>query len=153
MTQNTGLGFHIATLLAIAPEDVASSSKLSLVFQTFYALTCQLTRMIIVSLYLRIFTDKISRIACYVLIACMVVLFAIAVPILATQCVPIAALWDPSIKDAHCINVQAWYTYSTIPNVVFDGCILLLPIPTLVKLRLPLGDKIGLFATFTAGGL
>jgi hypothetical protein len=73
--------------------------------------------------------------------------------ITATQCIPIAALWDKTILDAKCTQLSpvALSWMPAIGNIVTDVIILVLPLPVVWRLKLPRQQKIGLLAVFCLG--
>lgn len=71
------------------------------------------------------------------------------------QCSPIAAFWDKSIlksnPSSHCFDSEAfWFSYALI-NIFLDILILFLPIHEVVKLQLPLREKLELIGVFSLG--
>ncbi|KAJ6014791.1 hypothetical protein N7540_009382 [Penicillium herquei] len=50
------------------------------------------------------------------------------------MCRPFAASWDPTIPGAKCLSLRACYTYGSVPNIVTDVVMLLLPMPVRVDL-------------------
>lgn len=68
-------------------------------------------------------------------------------------CRPVAMAWDASITKGSCINRPALYVTTAVANIVSDLAILILPIPTVIKLKIPLQQKIGLAGMFAVGSL
>ena len=67
-------------------------------------------------------------------------------------CVPIAAMWDSSVK-ARCINrLAVWYTNAAV-NIVTDLVVFTLPLPLLGSLKLPTKQKAVLLGVFCLGFL
>ena len=54
----------------------------------------------------------------------------------------------PQDQVAGCLNIKAFYAYFSIPNIVTDLVIMILPLPTVVKLHRALHVRVGLTATF-----
>ena len=65
---------------------------------------------------------------------------------------PFSFKWDKSI-DGHCSDLLAAYRYISIPNILTDLAILILPLSTLWHLNMSRTRKAGVFLTFLAGGL
>ena len=103
-------------------------------------------------LYLRIFTSKTFRLACYINLG-IVAAFTIGSTIATIlQCIPIGASWDKSI-DATCINSTAfWHAFAVI-NILTDAIILFLPVREVLLLHLDRREKFGLLALFSLGAL
>lgn len=103
-------------------------------------------------LYLRIFNEKKYRNACYAIMG-LVILVALAdIVATFTECIPISKLWDPSI-DGHCANIGQLYRLGTLPNVVIDLLMLVLPLPVVWKLHVSRQVRIGLTVTFLTGSM
>ncbi|KAF1949572.1 hypothetical protein CC80DRAFT_555148 [Byssothecium circinans] len=58
------------------------------------------------------------------------------------QCVPVAALWDPTIKNARCLNMANQMTAMGAINISTDLAILLIPIRPIWGLQLTISRKI-----------
>lgn len=68
------------------------------------------------------------------------------------ECVPLEALWDPSIKDAKCINYGTLVVAAGVHNILLDFIILALPIPLVWALNMSREKKRMLIFTFAMGG-
>ncbi|KAI9041022.1 uncharacterized protein KD926_007438 [Aspergillus affinis] len=68
-------------------------------------------------------------------------------------CWPIAYLWDKSIAGGHCINIPAFYRWGTLPNILIDLQMLILPQPVVWSLQIPKQVKFGLAATLLTGSI
>jgi hypothetical protein len=120
--------------------------------QIFYKLTINLTKLSILCLYLRIFTQPWFRHTCW---SCVIVVSAYALAsIVATifQCIPLPHLWDKTTYPiATCINVTAFWYANAIYNVITD-IVILASVPGVVwKLKLPFRQKLGLTVVFGLG--
>jgi hypothetical protein len=98
----------------------------------FYCVLVTLTKLSILFLYLRIFTEPYFRWICYVLVT-LTVLFGISsVVVQGLLCRPIQYMWkgwDGSVT-ASCVNLTAeTFAFAAI-NMVLDVCIFLLPVPS-----------------------
>lgn len=104
-------------------------------------------------LYLRIFTSKPFRLACYINLG-IVAAFTIGSTIATIlQCIPTKASWDKSVVDATCTNSAAfWYAFAVI-NILTDAAILVLPVRQVLRLHLDRREKFGLLALFSLGAL
>ena len=63
---------------------------------------------------------------------------------------PISYSWDKSI-GGRCIDDGAFYAYLSLPNVVTDVGMMILPIPMIWKLHSSPSKKFGLFSMFMLG--
>lgn len=136
--------------------------------QIFYKFTINLTKLSILTLYLRIFTQTWFVRTCWCLFA-LVTAYAIA-SIIATvfQCTPINFYWDrlapPSTASGpegegdlaisnkpHCISTTAFWLANAVYNISTD-IIILVTLPFMIwSLRLPKSQKIGLTVVFGLG--
>lgn len=68
------------------------------------------------------------------------------------QCSPVPRAWDKSISGT-CISIEGnWYANAGF-SIATDVIILVLPMSLIIKLKLPLGDKIAVLGVFLLGGL
>lgn len=68
-------------------------------------------------------------------------------------CHPFAYNWDLSISGGSCGSQSAIFAVFGIMNLVTDVVVLTMPIPSLLRLRMPFWKKASLLATFTVGFL
>lgn len=108
----------------------------------------------ILVLYLRIFIERKTRIITWVVIG-VVMCHWVASGIIAAlvTCQPFAFKWDKTIPDGHCANLLAAYAYVSIPNILTDLAIAILPISTIYNLQMSRIRKVGVSLTFLAGSL
>jgi hypothetical protein len=66
-------------------------------------------------------------------------------------CHPVEANWNPMLYGAQCGDQTMTFAAVGAADVITDLLILLVPIPILMKLRLPRRNKIGLLAIFCMG--
>ena len=127
--------------------------KVIFAVEILYSLAVALPKLSILALYLRIFTDKRYRISTWVL-AAIISGTAVAVSLTAIfQCSPVLYAWDKSIPGGSCINVAAFYVYCSVPNVITDIAVLLLPLPMIFKLHANQSQKVGLSIVFLLGAM
>ena len=108
----------------------------------------------ILCMYLRLFSvNKAFARAVYAFLV-VVVGWGIAT-LLSTifQCTPISAAWDPSITNGHCLVYPSWFIGTSIPSILIDFGILILPIPMIWRLKLSTEKKAGLTSIFLLGAL
>ena len=135
---------------------VTDLGELELVLKSIYAIEqlilpgYALTRFSILALYLRIFSDRGVRIAIWI-VAALITLqwFAFGLASL-FQCQPIEYFWNRGIEGS-CVNVDQFYRSFTIPNIIQDVVIVVLPIPTVWQLRATRLRKWGLTLVFCIG--
>jgi predicted membrane channel-forming protein YqfA (hemolysin III family) len=121
--------------------------------QILYVLVLVLIKISILTFYLRIFPDDFFRLLTKIAIvftALCGVGFSLAMIL---QCLPIAAVWDPSIKDAKCVNSTRFIISGTAISLLQDIIVIVLPIPQLMALHLTLRKRVALISLFALGSL
>ncbi len=108
-------------------------------------------KLSIMFLYLRIMVHGPQRIANYVLlgiiVACNIWVFINNF----IQCIPLEALWNDAVHGS-CLGLSVTIGNSVL-HIITDFFIFLLPIPTLIKLKINKKQKIGLVVVFSLGFL
>ncbi|CAG9993203.1 unnamed protein product [Clonostachys byssicola] len=116
---------------------------------TFAIVFCKFA---ILAFYWRIFKYTSIRIAIQVLSVVTMAWFLLRVFMVSFQCVPIQALWDPSIKNGRCTIKKPTLFFSTgLTHLLIELVLLILPATELRKLHLPLGQKIAVILLFMTG--
>ena len=123
------------------------------IFSVIYPIACVLPKLSICCLYLELFKGVHTR-ASWITKALILFLIvnAIAwfVP-LVLICRPIAQYWNPNSPQRRCMNFDVLGTWITLPNIVSDLVILVLPMPVIWKLQMRFPKKVGIMLTFLAG--
>lgn len=118
--------------------------------EILYIPATALPKVAILISYLRIFTDKSSRLAGYTVL-CITFGYMIAFCLVfAFHCQPTAKSWNLALPG-HCILLLP-YLWNSILNVATDCMVLFLPIPMLLRWKAPTRRKLatgGVFATGT----
>lgn len=123
----------------------------SVEFIDFAAITG--SKLVILCLYMRIFSSLRYRIVTYAVGALIVLTWFVGFLLSLTICKPFAFQWDHSIPGGHCGNIIRGYQLIWIPNILTDFIMLVLPLPAIYKLHVNLPTKVGLFATFLIGSM
>jgi hypothetical protein len=111
------------------------------------------TRLVILALYMRIFSSNKYRFGAYAVGGLIILTWVASVILASTICTPLAYQWNKSIKGGHCGSIRAFYTWISVPSIICDLVMLVLPLPALYKLRMGPAAKIGLIATFLIGSV
>ena len=108
------------------------------------------TKLSVLLLYRRIFTQQKFRIAIDTVIG-VCVAWAVAL-LLATlfQCQPISKAWIPDLGGT-CIDLQKLYYGTSISNLILDVVINLMPVREIWKLQINRRQKIVLMVIMTLG--
>lgn len=72
------------------------------------------------------------------------------------QCQPYTYFWEQYVNPAakgKCVNFYAFYVSNASLSVLTDFMILLIPIPMVMRLRMPLSQRLVVCGIFALGGL
>jgi hypothetical protein len=152
MTQIGGVGYHVA---AVPVTTFQTWLKLSKVLEFTYTPAVMFAKLAALFLYYQVFEVTSYRRA-IIGIGVIIILQGVISFILAFSiCRPFRYFWTQAVDpdDGTCGDVMLFYKSYSIPSLVTDVMMLILPWPLLVKLRMPLSEKIGLFLTFLAASM
>ncbi|KAI0871840.1 hypothetical protein GGS24DRAFT_40131 [Hypoxylon argillaceum] len=148
-----GLGFNTHSLLVADLRAATELQKLTFIGTILYGTGSTSIRLSVIIFYFRIFPTTTVRRGGYILAGtCLAWFVAIEALNLAT-CTPIAAMWDPTIKNGHCISAPAGVIVLGAANVVIDALTVGLPIHEVIKLNLSREKKYVIFGVFLIGGI
>jgi hypothetical protein len=148
-----GVGRHLVANLASDPTRLLWWAKALIALEWAYGLAVMLPKLAILSFYLLVFNTKPFRIAMYLLTAVVTSTF-VAIGLLAIfQCSPIAYTWDKTIPGGHCLDQIAFYKWISLPNIITDVFMLILPLVVIWSLSMTRNQKYGLTAIFVTGGV
>lgn len=153
MVRTAGTGRHIAFNIQRDPDSFAKHFKGIIANQLLHPAAVAFPKLVVVILYLRIFTNKLERRIGWGLIAVIIATFISFFVAAGAQCTPFAYNWDKSIPGGRCFNTVAFVYSSSVPNIVTDLVVLLLPIRTVLNLKVSTVRKIGLMLIFLTGSM
>lgn len=107
-------------------------------------------KLAVLHLYLHIFTDKKLRIACFVVIAIILGNWLACTLAGFLACRPISYFWT---QEGTCFDIDAFFRWSGLPNILTDIVMLVLPIPMVYHLQISLRLKLGIAFTFLLGSV
>jgi hypothetical protein len=148
-----GVGRHTLPVLMESFDKIVFLGKDSLlIVPVLYSFAVALSKLAIINLFLRIFTVGPARIVTWA-IGVIIVLQTIAC-VFATifQCTPIHLLWSATDRG-NCLHTKALFQYASIPNVATDLAMLILPMPTIWKLKTTAQIKIGVTITLLTASM
>ncbi|KAK6432657.1 hypothetical protein LTR95_011172 [Oleoguttula sp. CCFEE 5521] len=125
-------------------------AKLAVSNNDIWALAVNATKASILVQYLRIFSDRVTRTCCWILMAMLVPAVTWAIFGGTFLCRPVAKLWNPDLPGT-CLSAEAYWLSAAGINIGLDFLVLILPLPGVMKLRLPRKQKICLVAVFLLG--
>lgn len=127
--------------------------KLLYILDWFYVPSNMLSRVSVVCMYLRIFTDKWARAACWAVMAFLVANCVATVIAAQLECTPLAYTWDRTIPGGTCFDQILWYQLSNFPNILGDVMIAILPIKTVWTLKASTARKAGIATVCLTGSM
>ncbi|KAL9113461.1 MAG: hypothetical protein Q9227_002502 [Pyrenula ochraceoflavens] len=119
-----------------------------------YTIVITLAKCSVLCLYIRIFRVKGTFIRlCYLTIAVHVAWCVASVLIGALRCIPVKDGWtfDPKNKNTRCVNLQDFLLANSIPNIILDVVIIILPMKMIWNLQLSKPRRIGICVAFCLG--
>lgn len=111
------------------------------------------SKLTILTLYMRIFTTRPYRIATYLTGVFLILMGLAGIITSVSICRPYSYFWDKTAPGGKCGDVIAAWRYFSVPNLLSDAVMLVLPLPVLYKLKVDVSVKICLALTFTMGGM
>lgn len=148
-----GVGRHLPALMIQDPPVVTVYFKYLLVMACYYYSMVAVPKLAVLALYNRLLTLEPYRTIIRVLAAVLILSATVVVIMALNLCHPFAANWNPHLPGARCMDQQSFYTYASLPNIITDVAMLVLPMPVVWRLHASMKVKLGLVATFLTGSL
>jgi hypothetical protein len=123
---------------------------LVIINNNLWAVAVNVTKASILAQYLRIFSSRLTRGFCYVLLVLLVPSVCWSVFGGTFLCKPVAKLWDSHLPG-DCMDPRKYWLSAAGLNIGIDFTVLLLPLPSITQLRLPRKQKIDLVLMFILG--
>ncbi|CAI4214399.1 unnamed protein product [Parascedosporium putredinis] len=140
-------GRHIWTLKEGAMPKYLLYSFINVIF---YQLSLCFSKISILFLYIRVLTYNYARRAAYILLAIVIIYNTLGFISSMTLCRPLRAYWDFTITEKKCHPVSFMWAAIGL-HIGTDFLIFLLPMPVILGMNLPRGQKIGLVVVFALG--
>jgi hypothetical protein len=153
MVEKAGTGRHMAFVLSVDPAMISEHFKGIMVQEVLHPAAVAFPKLVVVLLYLHILTNKWERIAAKTLIFLIFATwlsFSVAVMF---QCMPFDFNWDKTSPNGKCFNLQVFANSSSVPNIVTDLAVLILPLRMVWCLKISVGRRIGLLLIFLTGSV
>jgi len=117
-----------------------------------YQLSLTCSKISILLLYLRVLTYSWARRAAWVLVAVVVIYNTLYFVSTLTLCVPIEALWNPTVRGScHTGPVYMWTAIGF--HIVTDFLMFALPLPVVITMTVARSQRIVLLFIFALGFL
>jgi len=138
---------HIATL---PPGNLVVLLKMLIAYQLLYGTAQALAKFSYLFFYLRIFINEGFILAVKIMIGVVIAWWAANILQVFLICRPFNMNWNIFSKGT-CGDRPAAYTAIGAINLITDVVILLLPVPTVWKLKMPVSSKVGICGIFAIG--
>ncbi|KAI1014552.1 hypothetical protein LB504_012112 [Fusarium proliferatum] len=128
------------------PIDVFEKHMLSSYIAAPAFIICNgLTKSSLLTFYLQVSPQKWFRRAIFVTITFVVLYTIIIASLLLFGCQPRETAWDPYLfASGKCIDYAVMYIIIAVANIISDIVLFAIPMPMIIRLKMPLGQKIGL---------
>lgn len=134
-------------------EKVANWGKYLLVIATLYFVVVNIPKLAVLALYHRLFPQRTTKITVY-LLAGVLISGTIANTIVSlAACKPFKANYDTTVPGHKCIDKEAFFVWTSLPNIITDVIMLVLPLPIVWRLNNTKRIKVALTFTFVVGSL
>lgn len=127
--------------------------KVGAIGVTFYGISIMLTKLSILTLFIRFVPRGNLRVTIYITMAIVALYSLVASFQWVYACRPLEKYWDLAITGGSCINRLKISVFSGVMNTATDAAILILPVLFLRGVGLPKKQKIGVMIVLMTGGL
>ena len=143
-----GVGRHMNE---IPPSHIVTILQYSFGSQVLYAVSLGLIKISICWTLARIFSmNRVVVISARALMGLSAAWAIMTILIGLLICRPVQKNWGTTM-EGHCGNQNAGFSSVTVYDLIIDFIILLLPIRPVLRLQLPLVNRLGLLAIFSMG--
>ncbi|PVH90947.1 hypothetical protein DM02DRAFT_471544, partial [Periconia macrospinosa] len=147
-----GLGRH---MWDIPPASLRLWYKEFFVLQVIYLSVSSLMKTSVILFLMRIFAEvRNVNVVCKGLVVFLVAFTIAGTLVITFQCKPIRAAYTPGLSGSKCFTPNTLFgifLFQAVTMFVTDVIILILPMPHLVKLKLPFKKRIGVIILFSLG--
>ena len=150
-TSWAGTGRHYSVLAQTDPAKLIGWAKYETPTTVLYVWAATFPKLAVLAFYYRIFELSIYRNSIKVIASVILATWISETIVCFASCQPFAYRWDKTIPSGHCIDKKAFYTWGSLPNVITDIAMLILPLPIVYRLQMPRKAKTGLYVVFTVG--
>ncbi|TRX88382.1 hypothetical protein FHL15_010695 [Xylaria flabelliformis] len=149
-----GVGLHIDYLEETQPEKITIFLKYLVAESIWYLATIWIAKLSICILYRRLFPGRWVYVVLCIVVFIMIGTSIATVITLFVACRPFSANWGPpEVQQTHCIDKEPLFVWGTLPNVITDAILLIIPLPIVWKLHMATNLKMALTVTFLIGGI
>jgi hypothetical protein len=136
------------------PAAVVLFLKYLVAISAWYFATIWISKVAICLFFRRLFPQRPVQIITMVLAIVLVCTSIVCVIVDLIACKPFSANWAPPPEQAiFCLDKEAFFVWSTLPNIVTDVVMLVLPLPIIWRLHTSTQMKGALTVTFLIGSM
>lgn len=129
-------------------------AKCGYAIEQLYCTAVVFPKLSILASYLRIFITRGYKNTTYILGVIIVANGIAGVVTSLASCRPFSARWQGfEYVSAHCIDTVAYWRWISLPNILTDIIMLVLPLPVIWNLQLSRKERIGLTFIFLTGSM
>lgn len=150
---NAGVGHHSAYVMRYHPTQLETWAKVAFAMEVLYLPSAALPKFTVLCFYLRVFTRRDARMTCYCLLGFVAATWIAYLLAAVLQCKPLAYKWDRTIPGGRCFDIEAFYKTTSMPNILTDLIMLVLPIPTVINLQTSKVQKVECLLVFMIGSM
>lgn len=148
-----GLGVHYQAL-HWSYDTILRDTFLNLfVEEIFYSTGTAFMKLSLLAFYWRIFNIASIRWPIRILFVAVIAWLVARYIAIVFHCIPVAAYWDKSIKNATCgVDDRLFFMGTNTVNFILDLIVLVLPMPYVKRLQVQRSQKLVVFGMFALGG-
>lgn len=152
MVKIGGVGYHAD---AVPVTTLQTWLQLSKVLEFTYTPAVMFSKLAALFLYHQVFEVSGYRRVIFGIGVIIILQGVISFILAFSICRPFRYFWTQAVdvNDGTCGDVMLFYKSYSIPSLVTDLAMLVLPWPILLKLQMPTSDKIGFILTFLTASL
>ena len=150
------VGWHVEHFILQDPDPtfIFDWAKILFVVEITYILAVCLGKLTILAIYSRIFTSKLMLYTTYALMGIVIAAWFGSTIADIFQSIPVGCQWDPSaVENCKSFDILSYFRYLSLPSIITDIVMLVLPMPMIWQLRLSRSQKIGLTGVFLTGSM
>ncbi|PQE08859.1 integral membrane protein [Rutstroemia sp. NJR-2017a BBW] len=153
MPNVAGVGRHIEYVANFEPEKLVNTLKIKYALSVLYISAFTFPKLSILFLYLQVFSPSIrTKFITYILIGAVLATWVGETLTSVFQCIPVTFVWDHTLQG-HCVARIKMFQYYSIPNIITDVALMILPIPKIWTLKMTKVQKMALTFTFLLGSI
>ncbi|KAH7119990.1 hypothetical protein B0J11DRAFT_582477 [Dendryphion nanum] len=136
----------------IPESTLMENAKTVYVAELFYYIIQFTLKLSILAFYWRLFNMSSIRVPIYFVASFIVAWFIASILVTVFQCVPVASLWTPALRaSAKCVELAPFFFGVSIPNILADLFLLILPMPYVWRLKITITQKVFVMVFFLLG--